>query len=372
MYNIISVVFTTKKLNAYEISQKRHYGYVCDADVKVGDLITGHCGDKTYDTPMQVIDIRQSNTRSVYNVEGEQVALKNLKVDSINGESSKTKSNEILNKVIKTNKEMKKGNNMFAGIADKYKSQWIPEREDGVKMSMDGTMCVAIGDEYIGMKSDGTLTSYPREVLIDVPVYSINKPSTQVQIGDVIKNGPKSYGKVMMKNADGSLKILSYTGYTHNKQEVQDFLLGQAMTRVLVNVFNFDAGGFNPLIFALSDESSEFDVKDLLMLQMMTGNNVLGGNTGGINPLMLMALTGKGETEGNDMFNLLVMSQMMGGQNPLQNIVPQNITPQTVTPQPVNASVVNEAPTFDVNSFVENLKKNPDLANKIKDALNAE
>lgn len=353
MYNIITVVFTTKKLNAYEFSQKKHYAYVCDdTSVKVGDLITGHCGSKTYDTPMQIIDIHTSSSRSVYDVDGHQVALKNLTIDSINGNG-----NEETKTTIKTNKEMKKANNMFAGIADKYKSQWIPEREEGVKMSMDGTMCVAIGDEYIGMKSDGTLTSYPREVLIDVPVYSINKPSTQVQIGDVIKNGPKSYGKVMMKNADGSLKILSYTGYTHNKQEVQDFLLGQAMTRVLVNVFNFDAGGFNPLIFALSDENSEFDVKDLLMLQMMTGNNVLGGNVGGINPLMLMALTGKGEGENNDFMNMIIMSQMMNGQNPLQNIVPQ-------TSQPV--------PTLDVDALVENLKKNPDLANKLKDALNKE
>ena len=239
MYNVINVVFTTKKLNAYEISKKRHYGYVCDDDVKIGDIITGHCGDHVYDTPMQVIDIKQVNSRTVYNVNGERVSLKNLNVDSINGKSITKEENQINNNFL-NNKEMKKANNMFAGIADKYKSQWIPEREDGVKMSMDGTMCIAVGDEYIGMKSDGTLTSYPREVLIDIPVYSINKPSNQVQIGDVIKNG-NSYGRVMMKNPDGSLKILSYTGYTHNKQEVQDCLLGQAMIRVLVNVFNFDA-----------------------------------------------------------------------------------------------------------------------------------
>lgn len=362
MYNVITVVFTTKKLNAYEIGQKRHYAYVCNDDVKVGDFITGHCSDKVYDTPMQIINIKQSNSRMVYNVDGERVALKNLNVDSINGVSTTKKEELTFNNPL-NNKEMKKANNMFAGIADKYKSQWIPEREEGVKMSMDGTMCIAIGDEYIGMKSDGTLTSYPREVLIDVPVYSINKPSTQVQIGDVIKNGPKSYGKVMMKNPDGSLKILSYTGYTHNKQEVQDFLLGQAMTRVLVNVFNFDAGGFNPLIFALSDENSDFDIKDMVMLQMMTGNNnIFGGNTGGMNPLMLMALTGKGEGEGNDMLNLMIMSQMMGGQNPLQNIVP-----------PVKQEAAPAATTgFDVNAFVENIKKNPELAKQIKDALNAE
>lgn len=361
MYNVINVVFTTKKLNAYEISKKRHYGYVCDDDVKIGDIITGHCGDHVYDTPMQVIDIKQVNSRTVYNVNGERVSLKNLNVDSINGKSITKEENQINNNFL-NNKEMKKANNMFAGIADKYKSQWIPEREDGVKMSMDGTMCIAVGDEYIGMKSDGTLTSYPREVLIDIPVYSINKPSNQVQIGDVIKNG-NSYGRVMMKNPDGSLKILSYTGYTHNKQEVQDFLLGQAMIRVLVNVFNFDAGGFNPLIFALSDESSDFDIKDMLMLQMMTGNNnMFGGSSNGMNPLMLMALTGKGDGENSDMLNLMIMSQMMGGNNPLQNIVPQA----------KSEAPAEQAPGFDVTSFVDNLKKNPELAKQIKDALNAE
>jgi hypothetical protein len=303
---------------------------------------------------MQVIDIRQGSSRTVYNVDGDQRVLKNLNVDSINGDLpfNQTKTTTT----IKNNQEMKKASGMFAGIADKYKSQWIPEREDGVKMSMDGTMCIAVGEEYIGMKSDGTLTSYPREVLIDVPVYSINKPSTQVQIGDVIKNG-NSYGKVMMKNPDGSLKILSYTGYTHNKQEVQDFLLGQAMTRVLVNIFNFDAGGFNPLIFALSDETSDFDIKDMLMLQMMTGkNNPFGGNTNGMNPLMLMALSDKGIGEGNDMFSLMLMSQMLGGQNPLQNIAPKT----------------DETPAVDVKSLVENIKKNPEFAKQLKDALNAE
>lgn len=357
MYNVITVVFTSSKLNAYEITDKKRYAYICDDEVKVGDIITGHCGAHVYDTPMQVIDIKRCSSRTTYNIKGEQVALKNLNVDSINGRNTKEEKN---NSITKTKEEMSKSKSMFAGIADKYKSQYIPEREDGVKMSLDGTMCVAVGDEYVGMKSDGTLTSYPREVLIDVPVYSINKPSNQVQIGDVIKNG-KSYGRVMMRNTDGSLKIMSYTGYKHDKQEVQDFLLGQAMTRVLINMFNFDATGFNPLFFMLGDEENDVDMKDLLMLSMMSGGKNMFGNAGGMNPLMLMALTNKGDGENNDMFNLMLMSQMMGGQNPLQNIVPTTPSPEA----PTNAG-------FDVNSFVENLKKNPDLAKSIKEALNKE
>lgn len=354
MYQVITVVYTNRKLNAYEVNQQKRYAFVYEGSVKKGDLLQS----PNYSTAMQVVSVENRTSRLFKNRKGEEVILKDLVVDTINGVSVSHKSFNL-------NQEMSKKNSMFAGIADKYKSQWIPEKEEGVKISMDGTMCVAIGDEYVGMKSDGTLTSYPREVLIDVPVYSINKPSAQVQIGDVIKNGPKSYGKVMMKNADGSLKILSYTGYTHNKQEVQDFLLGQAMTRVLVNMFNFDAAGFNPFFFMLGSEESEFDIKDLLMLQMMSGNNnVLGGSANGMNPLMLMMLAGKEGGEGNDMFSLMAMSQMMGGQNPLQNIVNPASTPA--------APVTPATPAFDAAAFVENLKKNPDLANQIKAALNAE
>ena len=100
------------------------------------------------------------------------------------------------------------------------------------------------------------------------------------------------------------------------------------------------------------------------MLQMMTGNNVLGGNTGGMNPLMLMMLSGKEGGEGNDMFSLLAMSQMMGGgSNPLQGLT---------NPVKPAAPATPAAPAFDAAAFVENLKKNPDLAKQIKDALNAE
>lgn len=364
MYTIISVVFTTKKLNENDIANKRHYAFVCDNDnVKIDDLITGHCGGNAYSTPMQVIDKYKSDSRSTYDINGKQTALKTLEVDTINGripyETSKVvNAVEVRNTNNKINTEMKK-NNMFAGIADKYKSQYIPEREEGVKMSLDGTMCVAVGDEYVGMKSDGTLTSYPREVLIDVPVYSINKPSNQVQIGDVIKNG-KSYGRVMMRNADGSLKIMSYTGYKHDKQEVQDFLLGQAMTRVLINMFNFDATGFNPLFFMLGDEENEFDMKDLLMLSMMSGGKNLFGSTNGMNPLMLMALTDKNNGEGgNDLMNVMLMSQMMGGQNPFSGITP--VAPAQTAPAAVDAA-----------SFVAALKANPELLKQIKDELNKE
>ena len=132
------------------------------------------------------------------------------------------------------------------------------------------------------------------------------------------------------------------------------------MTRVLINMFNFDASGFNPLFFMLGDENNEFDAKDLLMLSMVSGGKGFLGNTGGMNPLMLMALTNKGEGQNNnDLMSLMVMSQMMGGQNPFGNVAP--VAPVQAAPAQV-----------DVATFVNSLKSNPELLKQLKDELNKE
>lgn len=366
MYKIISVVFTTTKLDEQELEDKRVYAFVVNENLKIGDLITGHCGDTMYDKPMQVVDTYESDSRSVYNISGKKTPLKTLLVDSINAKSIvkseikptiNTIKNEekifpkIENKI--NLKEMKKIS-MFAGIADKFRSQYSPVLEEGVKMSSDGTVCVAIGNEYIGMKSDGSLTSYPRQMLINIPVYSINKPSDQVHIGEIIKTG-NQYGRVMMRNPNGSFKIQSYDGYTQDKQEVQDFLLGQSMTRVLINVYSFEANGFNPVLFALADEGNDFGVDDLFMLSMTDKGKDLLGKTG-MNPLMLMMFANKGENNsfGNDALSLMLMSQMLGGQNPLQL-------------NPVQSAPIQQ--TTSAEDIVNALKNNPDLLKQIKDLL---
>ena len=340
MYQVITVVFTDHRLNGYDANKKTRYAFIYDGKVNKGDLLTS----PDYSTKLQILNVEELPSKTIIK-NGKEVVLKNLTVSAID------RASQVNN--LKVEKEMVKKNSMFAGIADKYKSQWIPEKEENVKLSWDGALCVSVGEEYMGIKSDGTLTSYPKEVLIDVPVYSINKPSDQVQIGDVIKNGPNSYSKVLSRNENGSLKIMSYTGDQHDRQEAQDFFLGQAMTRVLINMFNFDANGFNPILFMLGNKENEFDIKDFVMLQMMSGNkNLFNNGVNGMNPLMLMALSDKNEGFGNDMFSLIALSQMMNGQNPLQNVVSQNNTPT-------------------VDAIVETLKKNPELVKEIKEKLNA-
>lgn len=202
-------------------------------------------------------------------------------------------------------------NRMFGGIVDKYKSQFIPQKENDVKMSLNGILCVPIDGEYVGIGADNELTAFTPEMVIDIPVYSISKTNSNIQVGDIIKNG-RSYAKVISKNADGSLKTLSYSGYTHNKKEIKDFLLGQSTSRVLINMFNFDdSNGFNPIFFAMASGDS-FDVESLMMLAMTPqGKNLFSNSGGSFNPMMLMAMMGKNK----DMFGTMAMMSMFGGQS---------------------------------------------------------
>ena len=226
----------------------------------------------------------------------------------------KTNNEEMAN-VNKTNTsktETKMNNKMFSKLIDYYKSQFFPEKEEGVKVSIDGALCVPVNGEYIGVKPDGSLTSYSEEVLIDVPVYSINKPQSQVKVGDIVKIGTR-YGRVNAKNDDGSLEIIYFNGVSENTHEIKDMLLGQSLVRVLVNMFNFDGGnGINPMMLLAMSDKEEIDMKSLFLMQAMSNGQGFGGTSvNGFNPMMLLALSG--DDKNNDMFTMMALMQMMNG-----------------------------------------------------------
>lgn len=256
-----------------------------------------------------------------------------------------------LNKINKMEKSK-----MIDGIKEKYMSQYIPERVSNAKMSADGAICVLIGNEYVGIKGE-ELTTYPEEFVIDIPVYSISKPQSQVQVGEIVISG-KSFGKVISKNPDGSLKILSFSGYTHNKKEVKDFLLGQATVRVLVNYFN-QTSDFNPIMFAALS-GDKLDIKTLAMMQMMPGMKDKGNN----NPMMdlfknpmMMAMMMKGDSSEGNLLESMMLMGMMGGNNPFSSPQPQ--APLTTTSSPtedIMKILLEEDPEFN-KAFAKAIKK---------------
>lgn len=360
-YRVITIVYSKRKLSALEIAEQKKYLFVCDYEVKIGDMIES----PTYVTPCQVVDVTWTDSKPV---SPRGTLVKTLVVDKINGKSVGFYDEPIFNKSTKVN-EMK-DNSMFKGIVGKYTSQFVPQKEADVRMSMSGLLCVPVDDEYVGIDKDDNLVSFPAEMTLPIPVYSINKLNNIVQVGDIVKNG-RSYAKVIGKNQDGSLKTLSFTGYTHNKKAVQDFIMGQSTTRVLINMFNFDEqAGFNPIFFAMASGET-LDVQSLMMLSMTPqGKNLFSNAGGSFNPMMLWMLDqNKQNGQGMDFMSMFMMSSMMGGQNPFGNMFGNQVaTPSPYTP--VGTTQAKTAPAPD--EALDIVLKNPDLLAKLKDALKAE
>lgn len=349
-YRVVTVVFTKRKLSALEIAEQKKYLFICEHEVKIGDMIDS----PTYATPCQIIDVSWNNSKPI-NPRGQ--FLKTLVIDKINGKS-------ITMDIINSSEKMK-DNSMFSGIMSKYTGQFIPEKEDKVRMSLNGLLCVPQDGEYIGVQGDN-LVSFPEEMTLPIPVYSIVKTNSAVVVGDIIKNG-HNYSKVLNVNADGSLKILSFTGYTHNKKPVTDFIMGAATTRVLINMFNFDEkSGFNPIFFAMANGDT-LDVNSLMMLSMTPqGKDLFSNAGGGFNPMMLWMLDKNRQESGQgmDMMTMFMMSSMIGGRNPLGNMF-QPIQQQPVQQQPVQQPVQQ-------TDILQDILNNPDAIAKLKELLKSE
>ena len=306
---------TDRKLNKTELKSrtKELYGFESGKliNLKVGDVVTA---DNRV-TPIQVTEI--SFLTSGYTILTN-VAINGVSIDLGNA------TRPVVNKVATTYADVpatktKKmtSNKMVSGLIDRYKSQFFPEKEEYVKIAMDGAICVPVNNEYVGVKSDGSLTSYPEEFLIDVPVFSISKPQAQVKVGDIVKIGTR-YGRVNTKNEDGSLKILYFSGVTGNTHEIKDMLLGQSLVRVLVNMFSFnESNGMNPMMLLAMSDKEDLDMKSFFLMQAMSNGQGFGSNSvNGFNPMMLLALSDK-DSKSNDIFTTMALMQMMNGGNSL-------------------------------------------------------
>ena len=308
------------------------YGFESEKliNIKISDVVTA---DNKI-TPIQVVGVGFSKSNYI---ELTNVAINGISIDPGNA------TRPIVNKVattcadisaIKTKKMT--NNKMVSGLIDRYKSQFFPEKEENVKVSMDGAICVSVNGEYVGVKSDGSLASYPEQFLIDVPIFSISKPQSQVKVGDIVKIGAR-YGRVNAKNGDGSLKILYFSGVTGNTHEIKDMLLGQSLVRVLVNMFSFnESNGMNPMMLLALSDKEDLDIKSLFLMQAMSNGQGFGNNSvNGFNPIMLLALSDK-DGNSNDMFTTMALMQMMNGGNSLFGTP---VTTPATTPTTTNPAV---------------------------------
>ena len=320
MYRVIKVVFTKRPLDFLQAASLKKYKFLCDYEVKAGDMIDS----PVYSTPCEVIDVRMEKSIPWY--DGKQV--KPIIVDTINGKT-------VSNNKTKTNSEMKNNSSMFDGILDSYTSQFMPVKEEGVRLSMSGILCVPVGDKYVGCDANNKLVKFPAGMTIPFPVFSIEKPVSAIVKGDIIKRD-RSYAKVLDVTGDGRIRTLSFSGVTTTQAAIEDFLMQQATFRVLINMFNFDQNsGFNPLIYAMCT-GEEIDFQGMMMLSMTPQGKNLFANSN-INPMMLMMLDKNRGNGGSDTMSMMMMASMFngGGQNPFANMFGQ---------QPAAQPVVQPAP----------------------------
>lgn len=362
---------------------KTRYVYICnDYNLKVGDIIKCHSHNK----PAMVVDIIKDSTVDT---------IKNKPIRTINIES--INNNKVYPNKNKTS--MKK--NGFSGILNTMMSQYVPARDYNVRMTYD--LSVALPDRdgnYICMSKEGTLKRWPAEMTFEIPIFTISKLQSQVVPGDIVKNG-NSYSFVKGRKANGSLQLISASGYSHNKQDITDAILGASTVTCVVNMFN-NQTGFNPMMFMLlSKDDAKFDTTSLMMFMSAAQNGGANVNMQSMMPLMMLQSIGEGDD--TEMSKMLPMMMMMNGGNmfggnmfgnmntPTNPVVENASTGQAFNPfahitdniqnmvKPVNPSVntvsseENDEEDVETTSALKSIiTSDPNLMKELKDLLKEE
>lgn len=362
---------------------KTRYVYICnDYNLKVGDIIK--C--PSHNKPAIVVDIIKDSTVDT---------IKNKPIRTINIES--INNNKVYPNKNKTS--MKK--NGFSGILNTMMSQYVPARDYNVRMTYD--LSVALPDRdgnYICMSKEGTLKRWPAEMTFEIPIFTISKLQSQVVLGDIVKNG-NSYSFVKGRKANGSLQLISASGYSHNKQDITDAILGASTVTCVVNMFN-NQTGFNPMMFMLlSKDDAKFDTTSLMMFMSAAQNGGANVNMQSMMPLMMLQSIGEGDD--TEMSKMLPMMMMMNGGNmfggnmfgnmntPTNPVVENASTGQVFNPfahitdniqnmvKPVNPSVntvsseENDEEDVETTSALKSIiTSDPNLMKELKDLLKEE
>lgn len=362
---------------------KTRYVYICnDYNLKVGDIIK--C--PSHNKPAMVVDIIKDSTVDT---------IKNKPIRTINIES--INNNKVYPNKNKTS--MKK--NGFSGILNTMMSQYVPARDYNVRMTYD--LSVALPDRdgnYICISKEGTLKRWPAEMTFEIPIFTISKLQSQVVPGDIVKNG-NSYSFVKGRKANGSLSLISASGYSHNKQDITDAILGASTVTCVVNMFN-NQTGFNPMMFMLlSKDDAKFDTTSLMMFMSAAQNGGANVNMQSMMPLMMLQSIGEGDD--TEMSKMLPMMMMMNGGNmfggnmfgnmntPTNPVVENASTGQAFNPfahitdniqnmvKPVNPSVntvsseENDEEDVETTSALKSIiTSDPNLMKELKDLLKEE
>jgi hypothetical protein len=232
----------------------------------------------------------------------------------------------------KKDSKMVKGS-LKESLLAKIKSQFLPVRIDGARLTINGEVAVINpkGDGYRVISSTGELTDYPEAMTFPgLPVFAISRPIADIVEGDIIESDGKFY-KVTGKTGN-KVSTICYTGSTRTKIGVKDALLNTTNYNVVVSLCGSNANGINPLMLAyiMGDGDGDFDLKDFIMVNALSGNSAIGGagnlfssplaflllsdkKGGDIDPLMFLLMGNNGAAAGgNILSNPIVAMSLLG------------------------------------------------------------
>lgn len=210
----------------------------------------------------------------------------------------------------------KEGTENGMGVVEEViQNSYLPEKVDNGEIALTYTGKIAI------RRKDGTYVVYNEEAAklenqmnLVLDANTITKfiylmPTQTVTKGDIVKI-KETYYYVISEN-DNKLKAINLSTGTNSSLTTEiNIITGTTTYKKVVNLIqgafgdNTATGGFNPMMLLLADnKGSGIDLTTLMMMQSMNG-----GNTNGINPMMLLAL----KDSSSDLSTLMMM-QAMGG-----------------------------------------------------------
>lgn len=223
-------------------------------------------------------------------------------------------SKRIITKKPIDEKETKTMTNLFNSNLEKDSLNNI------LGISITGNMAYRLGSTWVSKDQDGKLVDVSDFVQpIDMEVFPMPTLETQIGVGDLLLvNGEVVLVQEIGEGGLGSsIKALDGSGAIQTLATMKNQFMGQAVFTKLYNPMSgFDMGsnqqgGFNPMMFMfMGGDQKDSKMKDMMMLQMMMGNQSGAANQQ-FNPMMFMMMGKDGD---NKMKDMMMMQMMMNAQ----------------------------------------------------------
>lgn len=180
----------------------------------------------------------------------------------------------------------------------------------------------------IGIKKDGSVFTMSsdtcelnenlfEDMSASIPAFAKAVPLANVKVGDlVVSQAGEPFGFVTKVN-EKSLGVLKPNGTVSTVSPAKVNLLGQGQTMMVVSPLAGGVGGMDPMmLMALTDDEGDNSELFMLMSLMNQPAGTSDANNVMSNPLMMMALMKSGDKSSgpSDIMKMMMMQQMMGQQ----------------------------------------------------------